>query len=99
MDQFSTFSSLYSALALRNPRMAAAFNERFSQWLAQSPRTTSERHQLIIFLHVELGNIRNSIDIRGYISEDLSDPELIANIMDMAYNPLQRVWGIPTIGV
>lgn len=85
-------SAVHAHIASIDPAIAGVFQTRFQTWLNTSPTGTSARHQLVIFLHVELSHVRDSIDLRGYLCEQLDDQQFLQNFMQIVYPKLSRVW-------
>ncbi len=89
---------LHAALAANDPVMAGEFDFRFRRWLESSSRSHSVRHELVIFFHVELSQVKDSIDIRGYLSEELDDVTWVNNFMTYVYSTVSKLWKRSRVG-
>lgn len=85
-------NQLSVVLSNTDPAMAGEFTARFNQWLCNSPSNTTTRHQLVIFFHVELSQVKDSIDTRGYLSEELDDQTWLNNFMLYVYPTISKLW-------
>jgi hypothetical protein len=91
-------NQLSFALANIDPIIAGEFSARFQRWVQCSPTKNTPRHELIIFFHVELSQVKDSIDTRGYLSEELDDATWVNNFMLYAYPVISRFWKRSMVG-